>query len=607
MFSPEVNGKIRWTSQSTLVFTPIDPLPASTKFSVSLNQNHVDQHNRVSKWQKPIEFHTPFFAIQNVHYLWKLSNTGEQVLAAHLQLNNEVSSADLSAHLTLLLDGQEQQIHSLTSVDAKNYQFEIPSDVKAKRIRIVIRKGLQFNYTDWILNQDIEHVQFVPKIDQLELVDLETHHDGAEGSLILWFNQELEEATVRKNISIEPETKFTLKTDGERVEILGTEFNSNTTYTVKINNLIKSSLSATLAQSIDRTVSFGTVQPLLEWVDPQGLYVSAQGQRSIGAKIIGYDEINYKVYKVFANNIVHNVRHSYWDEGLVLWNSISDIGELVHDEIIQVKHLKRSSDNRFVNFDFDDQFDDYQGIYYVVLEVNTDEYWDRIEQFISLSDIGLICKEGEDNVFVFANSIQTTQPIANVEVQFINQKNQVVGTAQTNSNGVSKWQKASSTYPDFEVSMITARKQDDFNMLMFHNGLIERSRYESGGIRTNPGGFDVYLFGDRDIYRPGEEIKIAGIIRHIKSKTAVPDFPFILECLLPNGRVFESRKVVTDAYGHFDASIPVSSSGATGRYQCVLRTNAQTFLESRTVLVEEFMPDRIACSIRSGSTVIHRR
>ena len=37
---------------------------------------------------------------------------------------------------------------------------------------------------------------------------------------------------------------------------------------------------------------------------------------------------------------------------------------------------------------------------------STEDYWVRDSRYISLSDLGLIAKEGQDKIYVFANSLK---------------------------------------------------------------------------------------------------------------------------------------------------------------------------------------------------------
>ena len=48
-----------------------------------------------------------------------------------------------------------------------------------------------------------------------------------------------------------------------------------------------------------------------------------------------------------------------------------------------------------------------------------EDYWVKDSRYISVSDIGLVAKEGVDKIFVFANSIKTAEGMNGVMFQFI--------------------------------------------------------------------------------------------------------------------------------------------------------------------------------------------
>jgi uncharacterized protein YfaS (alpha-2-macroglobulin family) len=76
-----------------------------------------------------------------------------------------------------------------------------------------------------------------------------------------------------------------------------------------------------------------------------------------------------------------------------------------------------------------------KGIYLVSVN-STDEYYQNATKLVSISDIGLITKQADDELFVFANSIKTTEPISNVEIALISTNNQTIQKLTTDSKGV---------------------------------------------------------------------------------------------------------------------------------------------------------------------------
>jgi uncharacterized protein YfaS (alpha-2-macroglobulin family) len=179
---------------------------------------------------------------------------------------------------------------------------------------------------------------------------------------------------------------------------------------------------------------------------------------------------------------------------------------------------------------------DFKGIYAVKVS-STEDQWLHDTQLVSISDVGFIVKETENDILVFANSILTANPLTRVKINLISSNNQSVYTMETDADGVAKFTDIKTKAPKFNVQMLTARHEKDFTFLLFNQNKVETSRYEVGGMRENPSGYQAFIYGDRDIYRPGETVYLNTLIRNPQWKT-VGDMPVKLKVLLPNGKEF---------------------------------------------------------------------
>src|SRR5258708_10138628 len=95
------------------------------------------------------------------------------------------------------------------------------------------------------------------------------------------------------------------------------------------------------------------------------------------------------------------------------------------------------------------------------------DYWVRDSRFISLSDIGLITKEGQDKLYVFTNSIKTADPVKGVLVSVYSVNNQLIGSSASDDNGVAEVPYSKKEYSGFKPAMVIAKTADDFNYLPF--------------------------------------------------------------------------------------------------------------------------------------------
>ena len=117
---------------------------------------------------------------------------------------------------------------------------------------------------------------------------------------------------------------------------------------------------------------------------------------------------------------------------------------------------------------------------------STKDYWVRDSRFVSLSDIGLIAKEGKDKILVFTNSIKTAAALPGVSVQAYGANNQLLGAGTTSADGVAEIAYTRKEYAGFRPAMLIARSADDFNYLPFGTTRINTSRFEVGEDAVTP-------------------------------------------------------------------------------------------------------------------------
>src|SRR4029078_9753620 len=94
---------------------------------------------------------------------------------------------------------------------------------------------------------------------------------------------------------------------------------------------------------------------------------------------------------------------------------------------------------------------------------STTDAWKNVTKLVSVSDIGLITRKSDDELYVFANYIKTAEPMANAKISLISRNNQNVYTVTTNSEGVAVFTNLNQRMADFSLEMITARREHVFN------------------------------------------------------------------------------------------------------------------------------------------------
>ena len=251
---------------------------------------------------------------------------------------------------------------------------------------------------------------------------------------------------------------------------------------------------------------------------------------------------------------------------------------------------------------------------YLISVGSADEAYMNASQLVSVSDIGLVARQTATEVLVWAKSIRTAQNLQGVDVSLVSSNNQSVMTLKTDGEGFARFEKVNEKAPGFTIALVTATTSDDFNFLSLPDTEVETSRFEVEGKRDNASGFDAFVYGDRNIYRPGETIHFNTLVRNATGQSvgvSTPgEIPLTIKVLLPNGREFRALRKQTNSEGAVTTDIPLDPAAVTGTYTIEILNANNVLLTSESVSVEEFIPDRIKVDVltdrtfyRSGQTI----
>ena len=244
------------------------------------------------------------------------------------------------------------------------------------------------------------------------------------------------------------------------------------------------------------------------------------------------------------------------------------------------------------------------GIYVLTakLEGSRTEEWDpRATQWFVVSDIGLTTFAGEDGLTVFARSLDTAKPLADVALKLIAKNNDLLGEAVTDAEGKAVFvagltRGASGLAP----AAITASKgADDFVFLdMSRAGFDLSDRGVTG--RPAAGALDLYAWTERGIYRAGETVHANVIVRDSAAR-AVDNLPLMYVFTRPDG--VEDRRMASDgaALGGHSVDLALQTNAQRGAWMMRVYTDPKgEALAEKVFLVEDFVPDRIDFDLSGG-------
>jgi uncharacterized repeat protein (TIGR01451 family) len=604
LFTPEVKGSFKWTGKRTLVFSPSGGFRPACAYTAKPNPYLLRfADKRLHLADESFPFRTPDLALDGAQTWWSLApGSAELTLNVSLQFNYEVEPADLQNRLTAFIKGRALPVKVESKDQASNLNVRLTgitaSEVSGAALELHIEKGLLCRECALAAGIIKYSVELTPT-DQLEVTALEQSFENGEGLIRILTNQPVSAAGLEKIISMSPALPVRYEALESGIAIRGA-FASGSTYEVYLSTALQGVLGGRLNSDYAGSVTFGEQEPALAFTNTKGMYLSSKGSRKIGLQVINIPKIHVTVYKIFENNILsylNDNRYEDWydenSQGNWTYNDYNAgrYGNKVLDQDYETRNLPRQNGASLFSLDFDDALP-FKGVYLITAS-SSENRWLRTSRIVSVSDIGLIARAGEEEVMVFANSISGASAMANVKVQVLSSNNQVLFSSVTNAEGVVKFNGLNSRYAEFKPALITASNGQDFNYMLLSDARVETSRFETGGYREVAGGTMAFLYGDREIYRPGETVHAQAIVRDRKWK-AIPNMPVRFRLLLPNGRELFTQRSQLDSDGATGQDFVLPAGTVTGTYTLELYGSTDVLLSSRNLSIEEFMPDRIS-------------
>ncbi len=624
-FEPELHGKFRWQSPDELVFSPSEPLSPATTYKAKIRSAvlRYSKFNSVKGGDK-ISFHTPLLTLENTQFLWVGESSTNASPQLDLLFNYRVNPADLGKKLIIELDGKKAGYDIITVSPDQRISIRVKgveTDDKDRDTRITIGKGLKPERGNTSTTEEIVSNSSLPSPYNLAIQSVEAEHDGVEGVIRVTTSQQLISESLRPYLRLEPVTEFTAEPNDYGFTIRGAQFDTEKSYTLTIVKGLRGKIGGVMKEDHQEGIGFGELEASIGFTSSKSVYLSKKGSKNIEVQLNGVPKVKLVISKIYENNLLMAHKYGYYpaeksggedgyDGGYDYYDEYDGgnavLGDVIYEKEIDTRSLPKSGAGRLLNFSqFEDRLPDVNGVYHVMIR-STDDYWVRDSRFISLSDLGLIAKEGKDKMYVFVNSIKTAGPVNGVNVSVYSVNNQLLGTAASDKDGLASIalsDRAAQGLSGFKPAMIVAKTTGDFNYLPFRNTRVNTSRFEVGGKRSNASGMDAFVYAERDVYRPGEKINFSVILRGAgwKSPGAIP---LKIKFLLPNGKELKTIRKTVNEEGSLEGSIEISQSAITGSYSMEIYTSNDVLLTSKNYSVEEFVPDRIKVTAQADKSSV---
>jgi alpha-2-macroglobulin len=526
-----------------------------------------------------------------------------------------VKTADAASKVSISYNGQNVITSTVPNGNSKQLmlQFMPLNELDQETpVTITVSKGIPLALMSKSSQKDTIIKAIIPSRYNLSVTGMTAQHSGTEGTVIVNTSQPVNEEGLKAKLSLSPNISFEVSATDEGFVITSTSFKADQSYELTIAQTVKGIFGGRLKQEHNGQIVFGKLDPSIAFTNNDGIYLSTQGLKNVGINIVSVPKVQLTIVKVYENNLEQLIRsgkrygYLYSEDedddgsGSFEYYDTEHLGDTVFTRIYETSKLPKKNAMSILHMDFTDKLKSYDGVY-IVTVASRDHRWVQSSKIISISDIGLIVKEEEDNIYVFANSIRNATAIADAKISFVSTNNQKIYTATTNNSGVASFTDIEKQRPGFKVGMITAKVGDEFTFVWLNQSRVETSRFDVGGRVPNRAGLNAMLYAERNLYRPGEVMHVSAIVRN-ESWENPGEMPVKLRLVMPNGKEFAMARKILNEEGSCETAFNLPFTALTGTYTLELFTGNDVLLNSYGISVEDFVPDRIKAQLKINKT-----
>jgi len=228
------------------------------------------------------------------------------------------------------------------------------------------------------------------------------------------------------------------------------------------------------------------------------------------------------------------------------------------------------------------------GIYFAVLRGAGRYEYGYNTTWFTISDLGVHGRVYDRKLQFHVQSLETAGPIKGARVEGLDKKGNSLFVEDTDSSGTAVIE------GNFgNLSQVCVTRDNHITLMPMNMPALDLSEFKTGRAPMRP--VDLFVYGPRDIYRPGETVIMDGILRN-QDGVMTQGLPIRARVIQPDGRMIREFGWKPGPQNHFQTSFTLPKNAITGKWRVELSHGAGK-LEAYAFVVSEFLPERMKLDI----------
>jgi alpha-2-macroglobulin len=225
-------------------------------------------------------------------------------------------------------------------------------------------------------------------------------------------------------------------------------------------------------------------------------------------------------------------------------------------------------------------------------------------QVVQVTDLGLTAKLSDQGSLVWVTRLGSGAPVAGATVELVGRAPKLARRYQTDASGLVEIPKQDyaprfSDYGSDDDAILFARHEGDSSFRRVADFLPPWRVEVPMRLSVSEKEYAL-LFSERGIYRPGDVVRVKGIVRREAraGNTLLAGRKLSLELSDPFGEVSDTLSVETSRFGTFSADVQVPGSAALGQWRIAAQGLADDAL---SIQVAEYRPAEFKVAVEPAS------
>ncbi|WP_445335845.1 alpha-2-macroglobulin family protein [Citrobacter koseri] len=461
-----------------------------------------------------------------------------------------------------------------------------------------------------VKNDETPAAQSAPTKDPAQLQKLAQQSEGKELTLLDASEVQLDGAAtlvLTFSIPLDPEQDFARtvhvvdkksgKVDGawelspNLKELRLRHLEPNRDLVVSVERDLTALNKAAFGRAYEKTITTRDVQPSVGFAS-RGSLLPGKVVEGLPVMALNVNDVDVNFFRVKPESLAAFVSQWEYRNALSNWESdnLLKMADLVYTGRFDLNPARNTREKRLLPLS-DIKPLQQAGVYIAVMNQAGHYNYSNPATLFTLSDIGVSAHRYHNRLDIFTQSLENGAAQQGVEVALLDEKGQTLAQAASDAQGHVQLENSQ------QAALLLARKDGQTTLLDLKLPALDLAEFAIAGA---PGySKQFFMFGPRDLYRPGETVILNGLLRDSDGKT-LPDQPVKLEVVKPDGQVL--RTVVSQPEnGLYRFTYPLDSGAPTGMWHIRANTgdNQPRMWDFH---VEDFMPERMALNLSAQKT-----